>query len=116
MAKKRTASMEVMEDLHAATVREVTDRIVGYDEEIPAEFDGEGKEIKPARVKRVRASAAELAVARALLKDNSIFSAPEIDDNVANMQAALQRHAQGRKPTPIDKADALAMVGQDLLQ
>ena len=116
MSEKFTAPQAAMEGLHADLVTELSERVRGIVEEIEAETDEEGKVIKPARVVKRRATAAELAVAAKVLKDNSIFSSPEVDSKVKDLQDAVDARQKARKPSAQDKDDALATLSRELLQ
>lgn len=64
----------------------------------------------------IEPSPAALAVAAKFLKDNSIFSAPEQSGAMDEMKEQLEKRRAQRKVTQRDLQQALAQVGNDLLQ
>lgn len=91
------ASEQALGELHALLAQELADRIKGV-EEVEDQLNEEGEVIGQKR-RVVKATAAELAVARGLLKDNNITATPEQSSAVAALQDALaQRKANRVKP------------------
>lgn len=80
------ASAAALSALHAVVARELTERIVGYEVE-----DSDGKKVK------VRASAAEIAAAITLLKNNNITADPATNEGLSDLQKALENRRSRRK-------------------
>lgn len=103
-----TASNADLSALHAALARDLSERIAGR-EETEEITDAEGNVTIKRKV--VRASAAELAVARALLKDNAITAPPGASGELDDLATALAERAKRRaKPTAIE-LDGLKRAG-----
>ena len=73
--------------------------------------DGELSEVEDG-VRMEYPSAGVLAVVAKVLKDNSIFSTPETDEKLAELQKKLG----GRLPSARDMKDALGSIGNALIQ
>lgn len=92
-----TASHTELSKLHALLAQDLADRIRGI-EEVEETTDAEGNVVTKKRI--VKASAAELAVARALLKDNAITAPPGASGELDDLSKALaERQARRTKPT-----------------
>ena len=113
---RKTASMEAMEELHELTAKMLTAMVVPTKRIVPATHDSEGNELTPEREEWVMPAPAALAVARAFLKDNSVFATDAQSSAVGDLKASLASRRQARKPTAQDMGDALANLGKDLLQ
>lgn len=114
--ERKTASMESMESLHDLTARMLTAMIIPTERVIPAKMDDDGKVLEPERKEMVMPSPAALAVARAFLKDNSVFATDGQSDSVGELKASLNSRRGKRLPSAQDTKDALATLGKDLLQ
>ena len=77
--------------------------------EVTEETDEDGAIKSTSRM--VRASPAVLAVAAKFLKDNAITAAVELNDDLATLKGQL-----AKKPSKRDLKDAMAAIGNDLLQ
>lgn len=92
-----TASNIELSKLHALLAQDLADRIRGR-EETEETVDADGN--VTLKKKLVRASAAELAVARALLKDNAITAPPGASGELDDLGKALaERQARRAKPS-----------------
>lgn len=91
------ASHADLSALHSLLAQDLADRIRGREETVET-IDGEGNVTCTKRI--VKASAAELAVARALLKDNAITAPPGASGELDDLGKALaERQARRAKPT-----------------
>lgn len=92
-----TASHDELSKLHSLLARDLADRIRGV-EQVEEVTDADGNITTKRKI--VRASAAELAVARALLKDNAITAPPGASSELNDLETALKnRQARRAKPT-----------------
>lgn len=92
-----TASNAELSKLHALLAQDLADRIRGV-EQVEETTDEFGNVSTKKRI--VKASAAELAVARALLKDNAITAPPGASGELDDLGKALaERQARRAKPT-----------------
>ena len=114
--ERKTAKMEAMEQLHELTARMLTAMILPTERVIPAKLDEDGEVLEPERTETVMPSPAALAVARAFLKDNSVFATDEQSDAVGDLHASVSSRRGKRLPSAQDAKDALATLGKDLLQ
>lgn len=105
-----------MEALHGQTAEVLAAMIRPYERTIPAKLDDEGKVLEPERKEWVYPSPAAMAVARAFLKDNSIFATDQQSVAVGELQASVNSRKGKRRVTAQDEKDALAVLGRDLLQ
>lgn len=113
---RKTASMETMEELHNQTAKVLQALISPQKKYIPAVRDENGEIVEEAREEWEMPSPAALAVARAFLKDNSVFATDGQSAAVGELKQSLAARAKGRKPTAQDMNDALAQVSRELLQ
>lgn len=113
---RKTASMSAMEELHNQTALVLQALISPRKKHIPAVLDKDGNVIEEAREEWEMPSPAALAVARAFLKDNSIFATDEQSAAVGELKASIAARANARKPSAQDMNDALAQVSRELLQ
>lgn len=95
-------------DLHKVLAEELIAAINGH-EEVIEEKDAEGAVKTTKRI--VKASPAVLAVAAKFLKDNAITADVEQNDDLATLKGQL-----AAKPSKRDLKDAMAAIGNDLLQ
>lgn len=95
-------------DLHKALAEELIEAIKGR-EEVTEEEGADGAVKRTKRV--VKAAPAVLAVAAKFLKDNAITADIEQNDDLATLKDQL-----AAKPSKRDLKDAMAAIGQDLLQ
>lgn len=115
--ERKTAKMEAMEELHELTARMLTAMILPTERVIPAKVDEDtGEVLEKERKEVVMPSPAALAVARAFLKDNSVFATDEQSDAVGDLHASVSSRRGKRLPSAQDAKDALATLGKDLLQ
>lgn len=91
------ASEQIVGELHALLAEELAARIRGV-EQVEDQLNEEGEVIGQKRT-MLKASAAELAVARGFLKDNNITADASQSSAVAELEQALaQRKANRLKP------------------
>lgn len=105
-----------MEALHGLTAETLAEMIRPYEKVIPAKLDEDGKVLEPERKEWIYPSPAALAVARAFLKDNSIFATDQQSTAVGELQASVNSRKGKRRVTAQDEKDALAVLGRELLQ
>lgn len=104
------ASEQVMGALHGKLARVCIDALESTEEPI---FDNEGKDT--GKVKVIKPHPAWGAVARALLKDNSVFVAAEQSEAISELAEKLKARRRAG-PTQRDLKEALGKVGSELLQ
>lgn len=105
-----------MEALHGLTAATLAEMIQPTKRIIPAVRNEEGEITEPEREEWVYPQPAALAVARAFLKDNSIFATDAQSAAVGDLKASLASRKGKRVITAQDEKDALGVLGRELLQ
>lgn len=104
------ASSNELGGLHAALARVLNQMLVPVEHD--AILDEDGGVVKEAWTEYP--SPAVLAVAAKFLKDNSIFSGVDEDEELLRLKKTLEK--RGRGPTDQDIKDAVHAVGSRLVQ